>query len=337
MKLSIVDVSTIAPGETRSQALQNTIELAKFADRAGFERYWFAEHHSAATIAGRAPEVMIAAIGAQTSRIRLGSGAVLLNHYSVFKVAEVFCTLNELYPGRVDFGAGRATAGPVADFALQQDRSKQFLANSDQQIAELVAWLDKSFPEGHPFAEHPIHTIEPLPDLHLLGSSAWSATAAAALGLRYVFASFINQRGTAEILKTYRDNFKASDTPTGVQKPEVILSVHAVCADTEEEARRQLAPVQVMYQNLARGDLQAPMLSPDDALARLGSLPELARYQPGSLSPPKFMGGTPEQLQEQLEALAEDAGAEEIMIQDMITDFPARKRSFELLSGMIDA
>src|SRR5690554_4468790 len=187
MKLSIVDVSPVLPGESRHDALRHTIELARHAERLGYERFWVAEHHGTASVAGRAPEVLIAAVAAHTRTIRVGSGSVLLNHYSPFKVAEVFCTLNELYPGRIDLGAGRATTGPVTDFALQQDRSKQSQANSDQQITELVAWLDDSFPESHPFSQSPIHTIESKPTLHLLGSSAWSASAAAELGLRYVF------------------------------------------------------------------------------------------------------------------------------------------------------
>src|SRR5690625_4951444 len=181
MKLSIVDLSCILPGETRHDTFLHSIEMAQHAERLGYTRYWVAEHHGGEIGAGRAPEVLIAALGAHTSTIRLGSGSVLLNHYSPYKVAEVFCTLNELYPGRIDLGAGRATTGPVIDFALQQDRSKQFRANSDEQIAELVAWLDNGFPKGHPFSSHPILTIDSLPELHVLGSSSWSAGAAAHL------------------------------------------------------------------------------------------------------------------------------------------------------------
>src|SRR5690606_6606519 len=145
--------------------------LAKHAEKLGYTRIWVAEHHGTRSIAGRAPEVLIAAIAANTSSIRVGSGSVLLNHYSAFKVAEVFCTLNELYPGRIDLGAGRATTGPVSDFALQQDRSKQFRSDSDQQIMELVAWLENSFPADHPFAKSPLYTIDSLPELYILGSS----------------------------------------------------------------------------------------------------------------------------------------------------------------------
>lgn len=116
-----------------------------------------------------------------------------------------------MYPERIDLGAGRATTGPVNDLALQQDRSKQFRADSDQQILELTAWLNNSFPADHPFSKSPIHTIDSLPELHLLGSSSWSSSAAAQLGLRYVLAGFINQKGAKDIIQSYRSNFKPSN------------------------------------------------------------------------------------------------------------------------------
>src|SRR5690606_5382110 len=141
MRLSIVDLSVVPPGGTRHDAFRNSIELAQRAEKWGYDRFWVAEHHGAPSMAGRAPEVLIAALAAETERIRVGSGSVLLNHYSPFKVAEVFSTLNEIYPGRIDLGAGRATTGPVLDLALQQDRSAPFRADSSQQILELVAWL----------------------------------------------------------------------------------------------------------------------------------------------------------------------------------------------------
>lgn len=335
MKLSIVDVSVVPEGESRSEAFQRSIELAQRAEGWGYERYWVAEHHGSASVAGRAPEVLIAELAARTERIRVGSGSVLLNHYSPFKVAETFSTLNELHPGRIDLGAGRATTGPVTDMALQQDRSAPFRADSNQQILELVAWLENGFPADHPFAQHPIHTIDPPPELHLLGSSPWSASAAAHLGLRYVFAGFINQQGTPAIVDSYRRDFLGGPGATRIERPELMLSLHAVCADSEEEARRQLAPVHVMYSNLARGDLQAPIPQPDGAVELLGGAPPLERYEKGSRVPPRFLGGTPEQVREQLEQIAEDLEVDAIMIQDLMTDHAARLRSYELMAEMI--
>jgi len=333
MKLSIVDLSTVLPGETRHDALMNSIEVAQHIEKLGFERVWVAEHHGSASIAGRAPEVLIAAIAANTSSIRVGSGSMLLNHYSPFKVVEVFCTLNELYPGRIDLGAGRANTGPITDFALQQARDRKFQSDSDQQIVELVSWLDDSFPEDHPFSKSPIHTIDSLPELHVLGSSPWSANAAASLGLRYVFAGFINQKGAKEILNSYRNKFQTSSRKSGIQSPEAILSVHVVCADTEEEARRQLAPVNVMYRNLSKGIIDAQLPSPDGAIKELGGLPKLEKYIAGSGVPPRFVAGTTKQVHEQLTQLGKDLSVDEIIIQDMMTDHKARLRSYDLLSN----
>jgi luciferase family oxidoreductase group 1 len=335
MKLSIVDLSTVLPGETRHEAFLHSIEAVQLAERLGYQRFWVAEHHGSASIAGRAPEVLIATLAAHTSRIRIGSGSVLLNHYSPLKVAEVFCTLNEIYPGRIDLGAGRATTGPYLDYALQQDRSKQFHSDSNAQIVELVAWLENAFPEDHPFATTPLHTIDSLPQLHLLGSSSWSASAAAQLGLRYVFAGFIAQQATPKMVEIYRNGFTPATGESGVQEPEVRLGIHVVSADSEEEARRQLAPVHVMYQNLAQGRLDLPLLLPDQAVDALGGLPPLERYVAGSGVPPKFIGGTPEQVQETLQQLTDDLGLEEIIIQDMMTDHQARLHSYELMASML--
>lgn len=334
MKLSIVDLATVIPGETRHDALKHSIEVAKFIEKLGFERIWVAEHHGSRSIAGRAPEVLIAAIAANTSTIKVGSGSVLLNHYSAFKVAEVFCTLNELYPNRIDLGAGRATTGPVLDFALQQDRSKQFHSDSNQQILELVTWLDNNFPEDHPFKNSPIHTIKSLPELHVLGSSSWSASAAASLGLRYVFAGFINQKGTKEIIESYRTNFKASNRASGIKSPEVKLAVHVVCADTEEEARNQIAPVNVMYNNLAKGIIDFQTQTPEEAVKILGGLPKLNKYVSGTGIPPKFIAGTPEQVHEQITHLAKDLSVDEIFVQDLMTDHQARLNSYKLLADV---
>ncbi len=332
MNLSIVDLSTVIPGEDRHDALMHSIEVAQHIEKLGFKRIWVAEHHATAALAGRAPEVLIAAIASKTSTIRVGSGSVLLNHYSALKVAEVFATLNELFPGRIDLGAGRATTGPVTDYALQQDRSQQFRADSDQQIAELIAWLENDFPDNHPFAQVPLRTIDRIPQLYLLGSSSWSASAAAQLGLPYVFAGFINQRGTPDIIRHYQKNFKPAEGATGVQQPTTYLSVHAICADSEEEARKQIAPVMIMYQNLQKGRMDEQIPTPDEAVQKLGGLPELQPYVSGTGIPPKFISGTAEQVQKQLSQLAADLDVEEFIIQDLMTDHAARLRSYELFA-----
>lgn len=336
MDLSIVDLSPVLPGQSRHNALQNSIEVARHIEKLGFKRIWLAEHHSTASVAGRAPEVMIAAVASRTSTIRVGSGSVLLNQYSPFKVAEVFSTLNELFPGRIDAGIGRANTDQVTDLALQQDRSKRFRADSDQQIQELLAWFEEDFPDDHPFSKINLYSLDEPPHLFLLGSSSWSATAASRLGLPYVFAGFINQTGTPDLLRHYFSSFEPSHNKTRIQKASAILSVHVACAETEEEARRQIAPVRIMYRYLSEGITDAKLPLPDDAVDELGGLPERQPYEKGSGIPPRFIAGTPAQVHEDLSALAEDLSVEEIIVQDLMTDHQARLRSYELLADVFE-
>ncbi len=335
MKLSIVDLSPVPPGGTRHDAILNTIDLARHAERLGYQRIWYAEHHGGAAMAGRAPEVLIPMVAASTSHIRLGSGAVLLNHYSPYKVAEIFSSLNEMFPGRIDMGIGRATTGPVTDMALQRDRTVRLgTDDSDQQLLELMAWMENRFPDDHPFATVPIANDGSLPEMWLLGSSSWSASAASQFGLRYAFAGFINQAGTAKILDLYRRNFEPSAGPLGVPEPQMMLSVHVACGATEEEARRLIAPAHIMYRRLAQRDLGL-LPTPDDAVRELGALPRIdLESLPGH--PPRFIAGTPGQIREKIEQLAGELGVQEIMIQDIITDHQARLRSYELLADVFE-
>src|SRR5687768_915055 len=196
-------------------------------------------------MAGRTPEVMIPFIASRTNKIRVGSGSVLLNHYSPFKVAETFSTLEDMFPGRIDMGIGRATTGPVTDVALQRIRSfRQTTDDSGEQLAELVAWMEDSFDSEHPFSQVKVHKNGSIPEFWLLGSSPWSASAAAQLGLRYSFAGFINPSQSYQITESYKRNFKPSKKLAGAERPELILSLSVYCAETEEEAARLSAPVQ---------------------------------------------------------------------------------------------
>src|SRR5438309_8265451 len=152
VRLSVLDQSPVPAGSTPAQALQNSIELAKDVERLGYHRYWMSEHHAMDLLACTAPEVLLARIGAETQRIRLGSGGIMLPHYSAFKVAEVFRTLHALYPGRVDLGIGRAPGGgPVEALALKRERGTRMPDDFEDQVAELLAYFDKDFPAGHPF------------------------------------------------------------------------------------------------------------------------------------------------------------------------------------------
>src|SRR4051812_47816739 len=214
MRLSVLDQSPIPEGSTGAQALHNTLDLARAADALGYHRYWVAEHHGGGMLAGPSPEVLIGPIASVTERLRVGSGGVMLPHYSPLKVAETFSLLSGLFPGRIDLGLGRASGtDPLTTYALQRDRRQAAPDDFPQQLAELLAYLDDSLPADHPFARLggvlPGRPERPVP--WLLGSSVQSALWAAELGPPYAFADFINPAG-AEIAARYHERFEPSAT-----------------------------------------------------------------------------------------------------------------------------
>lgn len=335
MKLSILDLSIVPPNGDRHQALMNTIDLAVEADKLGYTRFWVAEHHAAGTGAGRSPEVMIPAIAAQTEKIRVGSGAVLLNHYSPFKVAELFNSMEELYPGRIDMGIGRATTGPVSDYALQRER-KEVRRNTDDsadQLVELLHWMRQDFEEDNPFSRIRSHHNGTRPDLWLLGSSPWSAQAAAALGLNYTFAGFINPGAAYPITQSYQKNFKTGSQHPEENKPRLILALNVFAAESEEEAHRLTAPFQLFEQRLrTTGDTQSLLENEENALKILGN----NFYTPEPLTDParlpRVLAGTPDKIASWLEIIGKAYGADEIMIQSVTANQEARMRSHQLLA-----
>src|SRR6266481_670885 len=180
LKLSVLDQSPVPAGSAPGQALQHSIELARLVDGLGYTRFWMSEHHAMDSLACTAPEVMLARIGAETKRIRIGSGGIMLPHYTALKVEECFRMLHALYPGRVDLGIGRAPGGgPVEALALKRDRKTKMLDDFPEQVAELLAYFEKTFPAGHPFAGLRVSPeVAGAPDVWMLGSSMWSSAAA---------------------------------------------------------------------------------------------------------------------------------------------------------------
>src|ERR687887_1706432 len=200
LALSVLDQSPIGEGSTGAQALRNTIDLARLADDLGYARYWVAEHHGGGMLAGPSPEALIGPIAAATERIRVGSGGVMLPHYSPLKVAENFSLLSGLFPGRIDLGIGRASGtDPLTTYALQRDRRQVSPDDFPQQLAELLAHFDRSLPADHPFSRlgHSLPGGDERPEVWLLGSSGQSAIWAGQLDLPYAFADFINPNGAA--------------------------------------------------------------------------------------------------------------------------------------------
>lgn len=325
--LSVLDQSPISEGSTGSQALHNTLELARLADDLGYTRYWVAEHHGGPMLAGAAPEVLIAAIAAATEGIRVGSGGVMLPHYSPFKVAEVFSILAGLHPGRIDLGIGRAAGtDPLTTFALQRDRRQASPDDFPQQFAELLAYLDDSLPEDHPFRRLAAtlpgrpHTPEPW----LLGSSEQSAVWAAQLGLPYAFADFINSDG-AELTALYRRRY-AAEQPAGA--PRTAVAAWVLCADSDEEARHLATSARMSFIQLRRNQL-IPVPPPEKAVEFLRGE---GREFLGSAQRRRWILGTPDHARQEIIKLAEEYGAQEVIVVTITYDHGARMRSYELLA-----
>src|SRR3954451_12757916 len=254
LRLSVLDQSPISEGMTGSEALHNTIDLARLTDALGYHRYWVAEHHGGPMLAGPSPEALIGPIAAATQDIRVGSGGVMLPHYSPFKVAETFSVLAGLYPGRSALGPGRAAGtDPMTTHALQRDRSKALPDDFPEQLAELLAYFEGTIPVSSPLAR--LAKVLPgrpeTPEPWLLGSSPQSAIWAGELGLPYAFADFINAGG-AEIAALYRREFAAG---ARLEAPETSVAVWAVAAESTEEAERLASSSRMAFGMLRRGRL----------------------------------------------------------------------------------
>ena len=333
IKLSVLDQSPVSDGYTPADALRNTIELARLADRLGYERYWIAEHHAIVTLASPAPEILIARVGGETSGIRIGSGGVLLPHYSPLKVAETFRMLHAMYPGRVDLGIGRAPGGSGLEaFALRRDRNDR-IQNDDfeEQLVELMAFLHHGFPSEHPFARIKVSPEMPgAPELWLLGSSPWSSAVAAKLGLPYAFAHFITPEETPRSLEFYRSNFQPSKL---LSRPRAIIALGVICADTETEANRLYTSTQLHIRRIRLQGKRLPVPTPDQAIAELGTLAFGADpVVRGSGEWPRYVVGAPEQVRNELERVASSLRVEEIMVIAVMYDYQARQRSYQLLA-----
>ncbi len=328
MKLSIIDQSPVPAGFTAADALRNTIELAQIGERLGYERYWIAEHHAIDALASPAPEVLIARLGAETSQIRIGSGGVMLPHYSPMKVAEVFRVLHALYPDRVDLGVGRAPGGtPLESYALWRTRGEHPQSDDfGQQMVELLAFLNRTFPANHPFNRIKLSPAMPGgPEVWLLGSSMWSASAAAQLGLPYAFAHFIDPNPTRLAIEHYRSHFKSREN--GLSEPRTILAVGALCADTEEEAERLISSARLFRRRIRRGEL-GPIPTPEEAVGELGD----EQSRAGESEFPRYFVGAPDSVRDKLVDMASILHVDELMIVTVMHGHRERKYSYQLLA-----
>ncbi|WP_263376147.1 LLM class flavin-dependent oxidoreductase [Granulicella aggregans] len=334
LKLSVLDQSPVPEGSTPGQALANSIALARRVDELGYRRFWMSEHHAMDTLACTAPEIMLSRIGAETKRIRLGSGGIMLPHYSAFKVAEVFRTLHALYPGRIDLGIGRAPGGgPVESLALKRDRKTGMADDFSEQVSELLAYFGEGFPERHPFAKMRVSPEMPgAPDLWMLGSSMWSSAAAANFGLPYAFAHFFSPVHTRAAIEAYQRGFLASGRIDGRERPEATIAVGVICAETDEEADYLASSVRVLQRRIRLGD-RRPVASPEAALRELQVFGDIA-VEEGEW--PRYFVGTPTTVGKRLRAMAAELGIGELIVNTIAWDHAARIRSYELLAGEFD-
>ena len=326
LRLSILDQAPIASGGSGGQALRQVVDLAKLAEALGIHRYWIAEHHATPGLASASPEVLVAAVGMATNSIRIGTGGVMLPHYSPFKVAETFSMLSGLFPGRIDMGLGRAPGsdGRTA-YALQRDRRDRAPDDFPQQLAELLAYLDDTMPQDHPFAllAKTLPGRPQAPEPWLLGTSPDSAAWAAELGLPYCVADFINPLG-APLTEQYRQSFRPNPHRSA-SAPTVMAAVWSICAETTAEAERLASSSRMLFRLLHRGQLIA-VPSPDEAVRFL----EADAANPSRSR--RVVLGTPATVRRELETIAEDYGAEEIMVLNILHGHEARRRSYTLLA-----
>jgi luciferase family oxidoreductase group 1 len=320
MKLSVLDQSLARSADQAPAALQETLAMARWCEQLGYERFWVSEHHAFPAVAGSAPEVLLAALGAATQSIRIGSGGIMLPHYSAYKVAEVFSLLANLYPGRVDLGVGRAPGADMSTaVALATDGRPKF-----ERFPELVAQLS-----DYLWSERTSPTVSPRPPgdipLWMLGSSPDSAVLAAQRGLPYNLGLFINPQADARLIGLYKSRFQAS-----AQQPEphAILTISVFCADSQEQARALQLTHDLNLFRFFSGQSNGISLTPQEAQVYPMGPQEQAFIASRESS---RAAGTPQQVREQVEQLANLHRADEIMAVTNMYYFEDRKRSFELL------
>ncbi|MFD6392311.1 LLM class flavin-dependent oxidoreductase [Nocardia sp. NPDC055029] len=324
--LSVLDLAPVQADATAGDALHATTRLAQHAEELGFRRFWVAEHHNMPGIASAAPAVVLAHLAASTSRIRVGSGGVMLPNHPPLVVAEQFGTLESLHPGRIDLGIGRAPGtDPVTARALRRNAEGLNGDSFPRELTALIGFFRGADPDG--IVASPGRDAEP--QVWLLGSSGYSAQVAAVLGLPFAFAHHIAPDNTAAALALYRDNFRPSET---LSAPYTIVAASAICADTDAEADRLAAPRDLAFAQLRAGRPQA-LATPEQAAAFPGSDAErrfAAQRKAGQLQ------GSPDTVRAQAAELLAAAAPDELMLNTLVYDIDARIRSLELTRAAID-
>ncbi|HEY9048016.1 MAG TPA: LLM class flavin-dependent oxidoreductase [Ohtaekwangia sp.] len=328
IKLSVLDQTPIRRGSSAQEALQESIRLAKFTDQLGYTRYWVSEHHNIATLAGAAPEVLIARLAGETKNLRFGSGGVMLPNHSALKVAENFRLLEALYPGRIDLGIGRAPGGDRLTASLLNPSNTFNPKEYIQQLVDLKAFLADEHEAGTLHEKvSAIPSIPTQPELWMLTSSGESAYIAAHFGMALSFAQFINPMGGPEAILAYREQFRPSEQ---LQEPKASVGIFVFCGDTEEKAAQVQAVMDYRLLSIERGKINE---SPSYELVKsyAYSREELARVQYNRM---RTITGTPDVVKERIKQLAKNYNVDEIVISTFADTFEDRLRSYELLAEM---
>jgi luciferase family oxidoreductase group 1 len=319
--LSILDQSPVLSGKTAADAIHATIALAKRAETLGYKRFWLAEHHAMRGLADASPEILLARLTAETTGIRLGTGGIMLPHYSAFKVAETFRMLETLAPGRIDLGVGRAPGGTRLVSAALESRDP---ATFPTQIADIDSFLAGSPPQTSEFATLvAMPSGESSPQVWLLGSSEYGALLAAEMGLPYTYAHFIGGDAAA-VTRAYRAAYRPS---LRHPEPRVIVALGAIVAETDAEAERLALPVTLWRMLLLRG-----RSGPVPTLAEAEAYPwtQLERYEVARTR--RLVAGRPSAVRGRIEALVAEHRADEAMVVTIAPDYATRERSYELLA-----
>ncbi|MFD5263308.1 MULTISPECIES: LLM class flavin-dependent oxidoreductase [Bacillus] len=328
IKLSVLDQSPISDGSTAAKAFSHTVTLAQEVEKLGFTRFWVSEHHNSISLAGSSPEILISHIAAKTDRMRVGSGGVMLPHYSPYKVAENFRVLEALYPNRIDLGVGRAPGGmPIATRALQEGKMVS-LDQYPEQIADVAMYLHDQVPENHHYANLKATPVIPTsPEMWMLGSSGESAMIAAKQGASFAFAQFINGYGGPEVMNAYQEQFQPSYLG---DKPKSIVSIFVICGETNEEAEKIASSLDLSILLLEQGKRTTGTPSIETAQNYSYSAYDLFRIKENRQ---RMIVGDPSSVKEQIVNLSKAYNTDEFMIVTITHRFEDKLNSYRLLAN----
>lgn len=321
--LSLQDLAPVSEGTGTADALHETVLLAKEAERLGYRRLWYAEHHGMPSIASSAPDILIASAAAHTTRIRVGSGGVMLPNHVPLRVVETYRTLNGLYPGRIDLGIGRAGGSDGLHLqALRSFGGEHF----SEELAELLAFEAGEFPDEHPFNRVQVVPGNiALPPIWLLGSSGASAHAAGSIGVGYAFAAHFSPTPAKPAFDAYRRGFRPSPQ---FPEPHALLCLSVICAPTDEEAQFLSGSQALSWAMFHSGKIRR-LVTPEEAAAHDYTAQEQAIIAQQS---PMWIVGSPATVRAIIEEKAETSGASEVMITTTMHSYELRRRSYRLLA-----